>query len=224
MKQGDGSPGQDEDEYWRNALLEQRDEYKRLASYNSVGDEDDQSGTLADTIRSHMISGKISTDDFVDEKVIYSDQDSSVLRMNTWNMGGERMNTINCARMTSVNHGCSNGMIHLIDRMLLPVTESLAQTLARDPNLSTFLSRMSFPFVYHSRLAQCLWINSLSFSAVMRRAGMENILNDPAGHVTILAPTNAALNRLGPELLRKMHSGTDPCLKRTNDQLLDLRS
>jgi transforming growth factor-beta-induced protein len=88
-----------------------------------------------------MIDGKLSTHDFVDEKVLYSqDKDKSVLRLNTWNVNGEKVNTINCARLVSVNHRCSNGMIHMINGVIKPVTKTIADVVTSEPELTTLKS------------------------------------------------------------------------------------
>lgn len=118
-------------DFRRNAL-DRHEAHKRNLAY----DHEDNQSKLQKALLSHMIDGKITTDDFVDEKVIFSENRDSVLRMNTWNVGNEEVKTINCARLTSINHKCSNGVVHMIDRMFKPVSKSIADVIGSDPELS----------------------------------------------------------------------------------------
>lgn len=117
---------------WKQNALSRHDAHKRNLAY----EHEDSQSKLQQALLSHMLEGKISTDDFVDEKVVYSENRDSVLRMNTWTVGNEQVKTINCARLTSTNHRCSNGMVHLIDRMFKPVSKSIADVIGTDPELS----------------------------------------------------------------------------------------
>lgn len=117
---------------WRRNALDRHEAHKRNLAY----DHEDNQSKLQKALLSHMIEGKITTDDFVDEKVIFSENRNSVLRMNTWNVGNEEVKTINCARLTSINHKCSNGVVHMIDRMFKPVSKSIAEVIGTDPELS----------------------------------------------------------------------------------------
>ncbi|CAG7823701.1 unnamed protein product, partial [Allacma fusca] len=143
---------------------------------------------VRDFVLSHMVETNIFTQDFVDEKMIYSENPASVIRMNHFLVKGETVYTANCIRMTSVNHRCSNGVVHMIDRMMSPVTQSLFDIVSTDTRLSTFLS-------------------------LIQKSDLLETFRDSNQHLTLFAPTNDALNKLGPDFLSRLKTG-DPCLQR----------
>ncbi|ODN05167.1 Transforming growth factor-beta-induced protein ig-h3, partial [Orchesella cincta] len=169
---------------WKRNALDQHEAHKRTYAY----EHEESQSKLEKALLGHMLEGRISTDDFVDEKVVFSENRDSVIRMNTWNIGNERVKTVNCARLTSINHKCSNGMVHMIDRMFKPVSRSISDVIGGDPELSL--------------------LNTLFASS-----GLMPMLSDKNQHLTLFAPTNAAINKLGHAILHKMQHG-DPCLKR----------
>lgn len=73
-------------------------------------------------------------------QVLYSDNANSSVRVNFYHAPGERLMTANCARLTSVNNYATNGIVHVVDRMIRPVTKTLAQLLAQDSQFSVFIS------------------------------------------------------------------------------------
>ena len=49
--------------------------------------------------------------------------------------------TANCRRLVSLDHSATNGVIHLVDHLLEPVTSSVADVIRRTPHLSQFAQR-----------------------------------------------------------------------------------
>ena len=99
---------------WRSNTLDQYDAWRQSQGNGITYSHQDNSRDLQKTLLSHMIQGKLSTDEFVDEKVLYTENKDGVVRLNTWNVGTEKLKTVNCARLISVNHQCSNGIIHMV--------------------------------------------------------------------------------------------------------------
>lgn len=69
-------------------------------------------------------------------QVLYSDNANSSVRVNIFPAPGERLMTANCARLTSINNYAENGVVHVVDRMIRPVTKTLADLLAQDSQFS----------------------------------------------------------------------------------------
>lgn len=137
---------------WKHNVLDRHETHKRNLAY----DHEENQSKLQKALLGHMLEGKISTDDFVDEKVVFSENRDSVIRMNTWNVGNEQVKTVNCARLTSINHRCSNGMVHMIDRMFKPVSKSIADVIGSDPELSLLNTRKNFKAIISlNRLSTC---------------------------------------------------------------------
>lgn len=53
---------------------------------------------------------------------------------------GERLVTANCARLTSINNYATNGVVHVVDRMIRPVTKTLAELLAQDNQFTVLIA------------------------------------------------------------------------------------
>lgn len=73
-------------------------------------------------------------------QVLYSDNANSSVRVNVYPAPGERLMTANCARITSINNYATNGIVHVVDRMIRPVTKTLAELLAQDNQFSVLIS------------------------------------------------------------------------------------
>jgi len=72
---------------------------------------------------------------------------------------------------TSVNHEATNGIIHVIDGVMIPPMKSLLEMVQEDPELTTFL-------------------------AAVKAAGMEEMLTKRPATIAVKAPTNAAFEKL----------------------------
>lgn len=73
-------------------------------------------------------------------QILYSDNANSSVRVNFYLAPGERLMTANCARLTSVNNYATNGIVHVVDRMIRPVTKTLAELLEQDSEFSILRS------------------------------------------------------------------------------------
>ena len=68
-------------------------------------------------------------------QVLPSLMEGATLRINTYSTVPPAA-TVNCARMVSVNQHSTFGVVHSIDKVLQPVTKSLAELLVSDPRFS----------------------------------------------------------------------------------------
>ncbi len=66
--------------------------------------------------------------------------EGATLRINTYSTQPPAA-TVNCARMISVNHHSTRGVVHSIDKVLQPVTKSLAELITSDPQFSILYQR-----------------------------------------------------------------------------------
>lgn len=151
---------------------------KSNASLQGIVTED-----MKDTLSCHVADGSLEMTDFMDEKVLYTEAKSSI-RINVYRDHPEGpVMTANCAPMTHrTDFPASNGVVHQIESMLKPVTRTLAEILKSDPELSTLYNLMS-------------------------KGNMHALLEDESQHLTLLAPTNEAFNKLDPTTLAGLEQG-----------------
>ncbi|XP_037125727.1 periostin-like isoform X1 [Syngnathus acus] len=157
----------------------------RSALVNNVNKE------LYNALRFHMLSTRLLTKDMKDGMSVTSMHDRLGLRVNHYANG---VVTVNCARIIHANQVATNGVVHVVDRVISSVTNTIKGVLDVEDELS-------------------------SFSGVALASGMMDKLDQP-GHYTLFAPTNAAFNRLGPGHLERFMSDKDVIAALVNYHLL----
>lgn len=101
-----------------------------------------------------------------------------------WIKGVDTVLTLNGARVLSVNLPASNGLVQVLDRMLIPyVHDVISEAISADSDITLF--------------AQALKVSGLL--ETMRKGGP----------YTVFAPTNAAMSALGYTSVQQIQ-GTDP--------------
>ncbi|GAB1608744.1 transforming growth factor-beta-induced protein ig-h3-like [Argonauta hians] len=125
----------------------------------------------------HVVPGRLNFSDFVRNQEFVTLFKGKKIRVNKYPNG---VATVNCARITRINHESTNGLIHVIDQVVRPYDgESAISVLENQPEkFDRFLS-------------------------MIRRAGMMEELTR-ADPITIFAPTNEALDRLPSNVLRRL--------------------
>ncbi|XP_071520134.1 transforming growth factor-beta-induced protein ig-h3-like [Panulirus ornatus] len=136
-------------------------------------------------ILSHMSSGIYYASDLHDEQVLHSMTENSTLRINTYSTNPPAA-TVNCARLVSVNQHSTNGVVHTVDKVLQPVTKSLADLISSDRQFSILKKLVS-------------------------KAGLLTQLREP-GQLTVFAPTDAAFQTLPVSVLENLVEG-NACLE-----------
>lgn len=133
---------------------------------------DDPSGDLTKILTHHAVSGVASSDNIFDGLVI-----SSLLGQNlTFDASGNAL-TINGANISVANIAASNGIVHVIDAVLLPEIrpETVVDVVVNSPDHNTL-------------------------ETAVLAAGLQGALSGP-GPFTLFAPTDAAFAALDPAVL-----------------------
>ncbi|KAK8404402.1 hypothetical protein O3P69_007594 [Scylla paramamosain] len=128
-------------------------------------------------VMAHGSEGVMYASDLRDEQVLPSLMEGSTLRINTYSTVPPAA-TVNCARMVSVNQHSTYGVVHSIDKVLQPVTKSLAELLVSDPR---------FSILYQ----------------LVENAGLLDKLREP-GQLTLFAPTDAAFHTLSSPVVEAL--------------------
>ncbi len=99
--------------------------------------------TLKDMVRLHLLSDTIYTGSFTDGKLPVVTMYGQYLVTAVTNKGGSSSYIVNRqALVTKSNVKVGNGVIHVVDNVLLPATKTIAQQIAEKSEYSIFLQAM----------------------------------------------------------------------------------
>ncbi|XP_061191377.1 transforming growth factor-beta-induced protein ig-h3-like [Saccostrea echinata] len=142
----------------------------------------------SDLVLGHVTGGILTTTRLEDEQTITSaNSKSSTIRVNFYDMVNDGIMTANCKRVTSRDNLATNGVIHVVEDVLQPVTKSLMDIVSSNPQLS-YLKK-----------------------AIGRSGLGVNLRGD--GQFTLFAPTDNAFQKLDGGLLQRILSD-QRCLKK----------
>ncbi|XP_061607560.1 periostin-like isoform X2 [Phyllopteryx taeniolatus] len=164
---------------------DQLDHSVRSALVSNVNKE------LYNALRFHMLNSRLLTKDMKDGMTVTSMYSDMGLHINHYSNG---VVTVNCARIVHANQVATNGVVHVIDRVISAVTNTIKGFLDVEDELT-------------------------SFSAAALASGVMDKLDGP-GRYTLFAPTNAAFDRLGPGHLERLMGDKDVIAALVNYHLL----
>ena len=133
----------------------------------------------------YLLEITVISSDVHDEDIVATVGNKHKLRINVYNTYPEKIVMANCARVTSRDHYATNGIVHVVDKVVLPAAGSIADIVDNDPELRTL-------------------------SKVLANSGMAEDLKKTDGQFTVFAPTDAAFQRIEKSLLDKLLRG-DGC-------------
>ncbi|TNM84791.1 hypothetical protein fugu_008969 [Takifugu bimaculatus] len=147
---------------------------------------------LKNALHFHMVNRRLLTKDLKNDISISSMYNNLGLYINHYSNG---IVTVNCARIVHGNQVATNGVVHVIDRVISAVGSTIQDVLDVNDELS-------------------------SFSAAALASGTMDKLGRP-GHYTLFAPTNEAFNRLSPGHLERMMGDKNVIAALVNFHLLN---
>lgn len=122
-----------------------------LATTGKAKVEDVDINTLKDLVRFHLIQDTLSTSSFKDGKLPTLSMYGQYLITGTSNVNGVTVRRIN--RQANLVKGdiiAGNGIIHVIDKMLIPASKTIAQLVESDPKYSIFTQVLKATSIYDS--------------------------------------------------------------------------
>ena len=142
---------------------------------------------LPDIITGHIVKGFINTKDISEEELLTSENtDNDQIRMTIYPTHPEKTVMANCAKVTSKDNHAVNGVVHMVNKVILPAKNTISDILATDNQFKTFMSALE--------------ANNLSEMLAKQ------------GHFTVFAPTDEAFEKLD-ELTREKVLGNGGCAK-----------
>ncbi|XP_049924582.1 periostin, osteoblast specific factor b [Epinephelus moara] len=169
-----------------NEAWELLDETVRSALVSNVNIE------LYNALHYHMANKRLLTKDLKNGMTVTSMYNDLGLLINHYPNG---VVTVNCARIIYGNQVATNGVVHVIDRVISAVGNTIRDVIEIDDDLTTL-------------------------SDVAQNSGLLEKLGQP-GHYTLFAPTNEAFESLGSDVLERLQGDKEVLKALLNFHLLD---
>jgi len=131
---------------------------------------------LENVLKYHVVQGSVPSSAVTNELTLTT-LDGEKARFNIYKHNN--VITIQGSTVTTVDKMASNGVIHVIDTVMMPPEGDIVDIVAKTSDVSTLLS-------------------------LVQKAGIADALKDDA--LTVFAPTNAAFNRLPSNLVNRITS------------------
>lgn len=107
---------------------------KKVSSVDEISIEE-----LKDVVRFHLLKDTISTKNFTDGKLGKPTMSGQYLITGATNVNGNSYVRVNRqANILKANNVCGNGIVHVIDAVLIPATLTVAQLVEQNPGYSIF--------------------------------------------------------------------------------------
>lgn len=142
-------------------------------SVNSV------TSVLSDIVSGHLVPGLIRTNDFVDDQLYETSLKVRTIRLNKYIMYPQPILTANCVPLLNADVMTTNGVVHVVERVLPTTQQTLEELVLQHPQLTIF-------------------------ATVAHRLGLSQ-----SGSFTLFAPSDDAFHRLNTELRNRLLSAGD---------------
>ncbi|HSC55281.1 MAG TPA: fasciclin domain-containing protein [Phnomibacter sp.] len=114
-----------------------------LANIGASSVETADPAILKDIVRFHLMESIVTTETFNDGKIPVVTMFGQYLIANVDNVNGSSRYFINRqAHITKTNERVGNGIIHIIDNVLIPAKKTLAKSLEENPDFSIFVQAL----------------------------------------------------------------------------------
>ncbi|XP_074865454.1 transforming growth factor-beta-induced protein ig-h3 [Carettochelys insculpta] len=130
---------------------------------------------LLNALRYHMVNKRILTDDLKHGTSLPSMYQNIDLQIHHYPNG---IVTVNCARLLKADHHATNGVVHLIDKVITTTTNSIQHIVETEERLETL-------------------------RAAVAASGLNTLLENDSQY-TLLAPTNEAFEKIPQESLNRI--------------------
>uniref|UniRef100_A0A672R795 Periostin n=1 Tax=Sinocyclocheilus grahami TaxID=75366 RepID=A0A672R795_SINGR len=134
---------------------------------------------LYNALHYHMVNKRLLTKDLKNDMTLESMYNKQGLYINHYSNG---VVTVNCARIIHANQVATNGVVHVIDRIISVISQTIKDVIETNDDLA-------------------------SLNTVALRSGLQGQLGEP-GHYTLFAPTNEAFEKLDSDVLERLMSDT----------------
>ncbi|XP_053573172.1 transforming growth factor-beta-induced protein ig-h3 [Bombina bombina] len=131
---------------------------------------------LLNALRYHMVNKRLLTDELKHGITIPSMYQDLDIHVHHYPNG---IVTVNCARLIKADHHATNGVVHVIDKVITAVTNNIDQVVDTEESLETL-------------------------RAAIAASGLNTLLESDDRQYTLLAPTNEAFEKIPQETLNRI--------------------
>jgi len=135
--------------------------------------------SVEDILADHIIEGFVNTRDLPTNGLVTTSGGSKV-RVTSYKTSPETTLMFNCAKVTSRDNEATNGVVNMIDRVILPASDTIGNILSSDQQFTNFVSALT-------------------------EHNLMDMISNKDG-ITVFAPSDVAYNKL--TTLDKMVSGS----------------
>lgn len=161
--------------------------------------------TTKSIIMSHIVPEVINIEDVENEQLLVSAFENTTIRMNIFPRppGSQKDDdspyryTANCAPLSKVDQEAENGIVHVIDRVLMPVTKNLMDLIRERSDMAVL-------------------------QTVLDKTDLAKQLENADKHFTLFAPTDNAFEKLDPHVRRTIKEGKGCALNILKNHILDM--
>uniref|UniRef100_A0A8C9ZWU1 Periostin n=1 Tax=Sander lucioperca TaxID=283035 RepID=A0A8C9ZWU1_SANLU len=178
--------------------IEGKGSFTMFAPSNEAWEQDVRSALVSNVnielynaLHFHMVNRRLLTKDMKNDMTVTSMYNDLGIYINHYSNG---IVTVNCARIIHGNQVATNGVVHVIDRVIRGVANNIKDVLDVTDELS-------------------------SFKAAALASGLMDKLDQP-GHYTLFAPTDEAFDKLSPGYMERIMGDKDVTAALVNYHLL----
>ncbi|XP_031621151.1 transforming growth factor-beta-induced protein ig-h3 [Contarinia nasturtii] len=161
--------------------------------------------TTKSIIMNHIVPEIVNIEDVENEQLLVTAYDNATIRMNIFpRPPGHREEdespyryTANCAPISKADQEAENGIVHVVDRVLLPVTKSLMELVRERSDMAVL-------------------------QTVLDRTDLAKQLENKDKQFTLFAPTDKAFEKLDPHVRRTIKDGKGCALNILKNHILDM--
>ncbi|KAK2506201.1 hypothetical protein MC885_007951 [Smutsia gigantea] len=146
---------------------------------------------LLNALRYHMVNRRVLTDELKHGMALTSMYQNSGIQIHHYPNG---IVTVNCARLLKADHHATNGVVHLIDKVISTVTNNIQQIIEIEDTFETL-------------------------RAAVAASGLNTLL-EGEGQFTLLAPTNEAFEKIPAETLNRILGDPEALKDLLNNHIL----
>ncbi|XP_059609251.1 transforming growth factor-beta-induced protein ig-h3 [Phlebotomus argentipes] len=158
--------------------------------------------TTRELALAHIVDGFVRIEDVQNEQLLTTSFENSTIRMNIFPRpphfdSHDFRYTANCAPLLKVNKVATNGIVHVVEKVLPPVTQNILELIEGRSDMTILRT-------------------------VLQKTELDKMLGEEGKSFTLFAPTDSAFEKLEPHLRRTIKEGNGCATNILKNHILDL--